>query len=135
MLHHVGWIGLAAVAVAVSVWREDTAGAVTVVSFPSYCSLFWLQPFFSSFLLAIAAAYTAVVDGDIASSVRDCLLLLLLCGECVAWGVSTALSVAHWSSSIECLVVLIVINTRWHDYLRTNSVRASSVMRVIVCTN
>ena len=117
MLHHVGWIGLAAVAVTVSVWREDTAGAVTVVSFPSYCSLFWLQPFFSSFLLAIAAAYTAVVDGDIASSVRDCLLLLLfvrgvcgmgcghcslcrtdllrlLCGECVARGVSTALSVA-----------------------------------------
>ena len=38
--------------------------------------------------------YTAVVDGDIASSVGDCLLLLLLCGECVAWGVSTALSVA-----------------------------------------
>jgi hypothetical protein len=94
MLHHVGWIGLAAVAVTVSVWREDTAGAVTVVSFPSYCSLLWLQPFFSSFLLAIAAAYTAVVDGDIASSVRDCLLLLLLCGECVAWGVATALSVA-----------------------------------------
>ena len=94
MLHHVGWIGLAAVAVTVSVWREDTAGAVTVVSFPSYCSLLWLQPFFSSFLLAIAAAYTAVVDGDIAGSVRDCLLLLLLCGECVAWGVATALSVA-----------------------------------------